>query len=387
MKVVQFSKTALAGAPIRIANAINRNTNIQVRHVDLKRWGIYEHDHVHVENPDMTLEICNNADIIHFYNYVHMESTDFKPLNFRELQKKGKSFIWQFESTPMLVSKLTGLSIEDIINSDIPKLVIAQYPERFIRTAMVVPNIIPENSLDYMPGKEKNIIDVLYTPTKTISSWDSRWDTKGMPETIEMLKKLMNDTNSKVKILHKKPLTEIMKAKKRSRIVIDELVTGSYHLSGLEGLSCGKPTLAYLDNRTDYIIREISGSNICPFINVRLEDSYSVIKHLLNNPEETHELGLQSRNWIETYWNEAKLSKIYAEIYKKLLNNPDSITRQNSLIIDSRTQYFHFIELPDLIYNSRASDFFRKRNLKEKIHKLLIKKIKKILKHIKFLSK
>lgn len=386
MKVVQFSMTPLAGAPIRIAKAVNSHTDVHVRHVDLKRWNIFEHDHIHIENPDLTLDLCNSADIIHLYNYVHIDSTDFHPVNFRELQKRGKIFIWQFESTPMLVSKMSGLTIEEITNSKIPKLVIAQYPERFLNTAMIVPNIIPEMSDDYMPDIGNNIIDVIYTPSKTISSWDSRWDTKGMPETMKVLNKLTHNINYNIKILNNKPHKEIMKAKQKSRIVVDELITGSYHLSGLEGLSCGKPTLAYLDHRTDYVLREISGSNICPFINVRLEDSYSVIKYLLENPEVTRELGLKSRKWIEKYWNEAKLSNIYADIYYKLLNNPSLIKRQSSLKIDGKDQKFFSVDSPDIIYNARATNYYLRLNIIEKMHILLSKQYQKIIININLLK-
>ena len=216
MKVVQFSMTPLAGAPIRIANAVNSHTSIDVRHVDLKRWKFFEHDHVHVDNPELTLDLCENADIIHLYNYVHIDSKEFHPVNFKDLQKKGKAFIWQFESTPFLVSKLSGLKIGEIINSKIPKIVIAQYPERFLNDAMVVPNIIPENSSYYMPRAEDIIIDALYTPTKTISAWESRWDTKGMPETVDILNKINRNTIYTSKTLINKPLQEIMKTKQKS---------------------------------------------------------------------------------------------------------------------------------------------------------------------------
>ena len=53
-----FSKTAMAGAPIRIAQAINEHTKVQVRLVDSKRWGIFEHDHIHYENPEITFSLA-----------------------------------------------------------------------------------------------------------------------------------------------------------------------------------------------------------------------------------------------------------------------------------------------------------------------------------------
>jgi hypothetical protein len=372
MKVVQFSKTPLAGAPIRIAQAVNDYTNVTVRHVDLNRWGIYDHDHIHQENPDETWTLAKEADIIHIYNYVHLDCHDFAPVDFRELQRLGKQFVWHFESTPMLVAEHAKISLDSILNSPIPQLVIAQYPERFLKNAMVVPNIIPQNSPDYCFSTELSTIDLVYCPTKTLSAWEDRWNTKGMPETVRVLERLQQNYNARIQVYNGKPLTEVMKGKRAAKIILDEMITGSYHLSALEGLSCGKPTLSYLDSRTEYVLREISGSASCPFINVRLEDAYEVLVHLLNHPEKIEEIGKASRQWIDKYWQDRILAHLFADVYEKLLENPNLITRQESLRFDNKTTYFQAVILPDLVYVSRSNNF------KEKISQLqlLLKQLK-----------
>jgi hypothetical protein len=70
MNIVVFSKTPLAGAPIRIVQALRRHTDFNVRLVDLKRWGIYDHDVVHSESPDAVVDLADKADIIHLFNYL-----------------------------------------------------------------------------------------------------------------------------------------------------------------------------------------------------------------------------------------------------------------------------------------------------------------------------
>ncbi len=59
MKVVHFSRTQLAGAPIRLVQALRSHTNYDVWLVDLERWGRYDHDVVHTENPARTLELAS----------------------------------------------------------------------------------------------------------------------------------------------------------------------------------------------------------------------------------------------------------------------------------------------------------------------------------------
>ena len=378
MKVVQFSKTPLAGAPIRIAQAIKSYTNVEVCHVDLQRWGTYDSDHVHQENPEETLALAEAADIIHLYNYVHLDCSDFAPVNFRELQRRGKQFVWHFESTPMLVAKIAGIPLDSVLNSSIPQLVIAQYPERFLKNAMVVPNIIPQDSPSYSVSTQPCSTDVVYCPTWTRSAWKARWDTKGMPETVRMLKRLENNHQARIQVYNGRPLREVMQGKKAAKIILDEMVTGSYHLSALEGLSCGKPTLSYLDNRTEYVLREISGSPNCPFINVRLEDAYEVLVHLLHHPETIQEIGMASRKWIEQYWQDKLLAQRFADIYEQLLDNPDAIVRQKSLRLDDKISYFQASTLPDLVYASRANHFQVKVSKIESIKQIIKQMLNKI---------
>ena len=356
MKVVQFSLTALAGAPIRVANAVNLLQDISVRHVDLNRSQIFGADHVHVENPELTLALCEEADIIHFYNYVNLETRDFAPVDFKALQKKGKVFVQHFQSTPMLVAEHLGLDTRSVINYPLPKVVIAQYPERFFPNARVVPNIVPQDAADYLPPTGECFYDILYAPSWDRSAWDYRWDTKGMPETLKMLENLKLRHGVKPKIVHQKSLAEVMEAKAKSRLVMDELVTGSYHLSALEGLSLGKPVLAYLDDRTEFVLRTISGAKTIPFVNVRLEDAKEVIPALLREQSAVAEIGAESRRWIETYWRDRQLAEHFRSLYEDLMENPEKIVRQPELEVSSGKSRFFSIQIQDAICASRKHD-------------------------------
>ena len=361
LRVVMFSTSALAGAPIRIAQAINAHTDIEVRLIDLQRWDIFEHDHVHDENPELSLEIAREADVIHLFNYLDARSKEFYPIDFSALEKSGKKLIRMFESTPMLVAKNMGIPLDEVLYDPIPQLVIAQYPERFYPRARVVPNIIPQNQNNYLPESVENKWSVTFTPSWQRSAWDARWDTKGVPETLAMMKRVSRHAKLPVKVISGRPFPEVMQAKRESSLVIDELVTGSYHLSGLEGLSLGKPTLGYVDARTQRVLRWISGSQTCPFVSVRMEDAEHVIRYLLDNDVEREEIGQQGREWIEHYWNDKCLVKHYEDVYEKLMDNPENICRQPDLTLSTSRDKFFAITLPDQIYYSR-----KRRGIKER---------------------
>jgi len=110
---------------------------------------------------------------------------------------------------------------------------------------------------------------------------------------------------------------------------------------------------AYLDPRTDYVLREISGAKVSPFINIRLEDTFDVMVDLLNHPDASYEIGKASRKWIEQYWSDCELIRHYEDVYKKLLVDSTMITRQTSLTLSDSATRYRSINLPDQIYSSR----------------------------------
>ncbi|WP_152053203.1 glycosyltransferase family 1 protein [Tautonia marina] len=355
INVVSFSNTPLAGAPIRISRAVDRHPEIRARHVDLKRWGIFDHDHVHEEDPEQTLALAEQADVIQLFNAVSADSRDFAPVDFRALERRGARLVRMFESTPMMVASVAGVTVDEVLSDPTPKLVITQYPERFFPTARVVPNLVPEDSPAYLPPDEEPDLDVVFSPSWASSAWWARWDTKGTPETVAMLQRLERRTGARTAFIRSRPLSEVMQLKRRSRMIIDELITGSYHLSGLEGLSLGRAVLAYLDERADRVLRVFSGSEQCPFINTRLEDAGAVLESLLKHPDELAELGRESRAWLEQYWSQAWLvEQHYLAVYRDLLESPDRVTRQPELSLDGGAERLRTFVIPDAIYAARA---------------------------------
>lgn len=353
VNILHFSRTPLAGAPIRLVRALQNHTNYNVHLVDLKKWGIFDQDIIFSENSEQAMELAEDADIIHLHNYLDYNSNDFSPINFQELHNEGKIFVRQFHSHPQLVAREMKISISDLLDSPIPSLVIAQFQERYYPTARVVPNIIPQDDPYYKKSKEDTSETIFFSPSAKDSILADRWNTKGAYETIKILKKVSQNTGCPLKIMSGKPLDQVLRMKGQAKVVVDELITGSYHMSGLEGLSLGKPVFAYLDPRVDYVLREISGAKYSPFINIRLEDAQKVMINLLNHPDASYEIGKASRKWIEEYWSEQKLIRHYEDVYKKLLVDPAMLTRQESLAMTDPAMHYRSIDLPDHIYSSR----------------------------------
>ena len=357
MKILHFSITPLAGAPLRLVQAINVSGRHEARLIDLRHYGPedFGHDVIFSEGKALAVELAMQADIIHLHNYLHYDSEQFSPIDFRALKQKGKRIIRQFHSDPGLVARIMGVTSIELLAQDIPALVVAQFQERKYPDAMVVPNLVPENDLSYMPMKGRAEFDIFFSPTVTAGAWDSRWNTKGMPETEKIIAGVCAKHRARYKIVHKTPLEETLGMKRSSRIVVDEMVTGSYHLTGLEALSQGKPVLAHIDDRARWVMSHFSGTDVCPFINVRMEDAFSVLDYLLSHPDDAYDIGVQARAFVEKHWSQKNLVKHFENAYEKLARDPRLISRQPELRIERPGTRFFASTLPDLIYRSRKS--------------------------------
>ncbi len=358
MNIVHFTASALAGAPVRLCRILNEHTPHAVRLVDLERYdpktryGLFDYDVIFAEQPDLAMEMARTADVLHLHNEVHPDCADFTPIDFRALQRKGARIVRHFHSLPELVAKAQGCATADITAPDTPAVVIAQYPERFHPRARVVPNIIP---IGGKPVDAPLHWDIFFSPTKFYSAWEQRWNTKGAPETVALMQELEREAGARIHWLTGSPLTEVLAAKQRSRIVLDDMVNGSYHLSGLEGLAMGKTVLCWLDARMEQLLRWVSGATDHPFVAARLEEAKPVLRVLLQDAALCEELGYASRRWMEEYWNESRLAQHYDALYADLAENPARVRRQPELALDAPAKRFFFVTKPELEWRERAA--------------------------------
>lgn len=379
INIVHVARTSSAGSPIRLVEALKKFSDFNVSLIDLRKFDIYPQDILFEEEVQHSIELFSKADIIHFHHYIDLDTNEFHPVNFRKLKDNGTVFLRQYRTNPNFAARSAKVDIKKIYDNSIPTIVVGQYMERFYPEARVVPNIIPENDPLYVPtdGKSRGIF---FAPTFKHSAWSERWETKAAPEVKNILNRIKSESGTEIISFIQKPLNETLKLKQSSKIVIDDLITGSYHISSLEGLSMGKPVLTYLDDRTRFVLNELSDSNNCPILNVKLEEVYDILHSLLNNEETINQIGEESRKWIEKYWSEKILVNHYIKLYEDLLDNPEKISRQENLKINNEHDQFFSLTLPDIIYQNRADQYLKRTNLFDKIN-IIVTKIYYQFKH------
>lgn len=336
MQVVHFSFTPLAGSPIRIVNALRRHTSWHARLIvlDPRAYGTrtFDGDLDWTTDREQALACIDQADILHLHHFFDLEHNPFG-LDFSALQRKGKRLVRQFHSTPFHLAGGQVSRIREVVDSSVPQLVIAQYPERYFPRARLVPNLVPLDDELHRPlaaPERSDAVTVFFAPSSAHSAWQfpqamRRWESKGLPETARMLERARRRNPSLVVDIRRDvPHVECLRARQAADISIDDLVTGSFHLSSLEGLAQGVPTLGFLDRRTLATLAEMAGTSTHPWLNCRVEDAEAILDTLVANASLRSTLGQAARSWMLRYWNDRDLVAHYTDAYARLMEHGET---------------------------------------------------------------
>ena len=282
MRILHTKTTNIAMAPDALSDAINKYTE----HTSVVRYP-------HEITPDDL-----KSDVVLYHNI---------SLNLPDIPKQ----LIMYHSEPWMVD--LGCKVKN-------KLVIAQYhatlPE--YKGCTVVSNVIDYNDEIYKPKYFFDKIKIGYSPSNKGSF--GNWHNKGYEETkaiLDKLKKKYGDIID-VDIITDVPLKECLERKSECNIFIDEVITGSYHRSGLEALAMGKMTICKLSQDVKKVIINITGSNITPFIDVSSIDYLeSKLQLLIGIDINTiNNYGMAAREWMEKYWNPKDIIEEYINIFE-----------------------------------------------------------------------
>lgn len=365
MLVIHVAYTPLAGAPIRIINALNKYTDYKSRLIDLypNAYGsrTYEEDLIWDKDREECLQLISEADILHFHHFMDFESENNSfGINFKDIASKKAKFVRQFHSNVNFITKGSAELLNVIRCDKYPKLVIPHPAERSFLSAYLVPNIIPINDELLMPQQTNNDIPkVFFSVSSPHSIWTERWDTKGLPEVKDKFSKLAKEILFEFEIVENKPYDECIRIKQNSDVVVGDTTSGCYHLTDLEALAQGKPTFTYLDSRSQLTLQNLLQCSELPFVNTRLEEIDLPFIKILNDKTLRNDLGKFSRKWIEQYYDDKILIKHYTKAYEKLLNN-EKLVRQSFVDTDINVKKFLYTDLYDMQWKQRRNLYYNK---------------------------
>jgi hypothetical protein len=311
--VLHLSDTPLSGSPIRITKLLNKySSRYKARHIVWKpivAARSFEVDAVAQEmQPDQIRGLFKWADIIHYHNRWKRQQI----FSYADIEPPQKKSVIQVHSPKL------SEDFSQEIESKIPIAVIAQYHTRQWPTATyLVPNVVDIMDPVYMPmeGKPDRPLPVVsYAPSNTNMTG---WNDKGYGIIMPHLKRMKFDNKIILQLIIEKPHDVAMKLKRGADISIDEIATGSYHLSSLEYLSMGVPCFCLIDHLTARAVRDVTGCEELPWI-IANKDSFLPTLQGIMHERSWAELGKQARAWMEKYWNPQFLLKSYEDMYDDL---------------------------------------------------------------------
>ncbi len=372
LKVVHLSTTPLVGAPGNLCRALNDHGQVQARWVCLRSdVGLYQQmpfatDLCWQRQREEALHAIEQADVLHLHNFIDLDSADFQPVDFRRRWQQGQPMVRQFHSQPALVAQGTGRTVAQVHACPIPKLVIPQYPERHFATARLVPNMVyvpPRPPAAAPAGAPRGALRIGYAPSRFNSAHSSRWDTKGYPETVTVLRRLARAARARglhveIDLIEQVGHAECLRRKAGCDLFIDDLVTGSYHLNTLEALAQGVPCATYLDARTAEVVRQVTGGHDLPVVNVGLEHAATVLLELCARPERLQALGVAGRAWMDRHWTGVHAAQTLGDIYRSVAAHPGRPFAQR-FDEDDTGERWHVREQHDALWQARRAGWPR----------------------------
>lgn len=312
MKVLHLSDSPLSGSPIRISKLLNKYSEVESRHIVwTPKMGYREYDVDLIGQKlgrEELLEWLDWADCLHFHNRWKRQEI-FKFLGI--LPPKKPSVI-------QIHSPRESENFREEVDSGIPIAVIAQIHPRFWAKEMtfLTPNIVdiedPVYKRDMPPMRTKPVFS--YAPSNTNGKG---LDDKSYSDVGGILKRMKLAGDIYYQLITSKPHGKVMELKRGADIGLDEVATGSYHLSSLEYLSLGVPCFANVDKLTGEAVMKVTGCTTLPWIKANKDNFESILRRIIKE-KSWQELGQRSREWMEIYWKPQLLVQHYQEMYQSL---------------------------------------------------------------------
>lgn len=302
MKIVHISRSKCAFAPERAAIAIERYSEHRADYRPLTTFNGPQH---------MSYEL-NRYDVVHWHN-VYLPDV---------VSSRVRQVV-TFHSPP---ENRDVIEYHKQLDKHVIKTVVCHYHAclNFYKQYTPIRNIVDmEHVLQTMKPYSYNPnrpIKFIMTPTKDHDG--TIWQRKGLEQMLHVFEKYLYNKFTRKQIqlyvVTNDKLLNTIARKNSADVVIDECVTPSYHLSGLEGLALGKPTFCWVDPRVLDVLKRMSGSDTNPFLGDYVGWLPDIIEDfLLQGPEHMITIGNDSKKWMNKYWNPKNIVQEYLDLYNQ----------------------------------------------------------------------
>lgn len=290
MKVAIFSCTPLAAAPWELYKALKKYTSIDVNLINGKvayADGRIFPFHLRMTSPNsMACEALAESDLWHVHNY-------FDPV--LALLRGKRKVIAQFHSLPRMGNWQRLMDFADRCYTIKQPLQEKEYKLKGL------PNIIDPD--EYRPVRRKPPIRIAFAPSNRAPIGNPA--SKGYYEVKAILKKVAKKRPVEIVWIEGESYEANLRIKQQSHIIIDDVVTGNWHRTSLEGACFGCAII----NRVMKV----------PFVYASLATLEERLLWLVDNPAILNDFQERTRLWILQHWHAMDCVKRYVHAYKEAL--------------------------------------------------------------------
>jgi hypothetical protein len=323
MKLVHVSFTPCAGAIEALSSAIRDYTEHDSRWISSSgKVNNLEFGEDVLWSETAQHSLLANADMIVFHNgggkSACMPTTE--PVQDYLFGDPAKRVAYFCHSHPDSCSGLRDQLAEERV------FVPAQYQALLWKNASPVRNVIRFDRSDWPERKDRGDGKVLigYSPTFRNSQegtkpGSSEWfHCKGYDVTMPVLEKLAEKGNVEFTLIEGLSYDMAVRVKAECDILIDEVVTGSYHRNALEGLALGIPVIANVAPAVHGVLVRAADANDFPVVHATAESLEERLGWLIGMKKaERRKMGDDARDWMVRHWHPRDIAREFCAALAK----------------------------------------------------------------------
>ena len=301
MNVLHVSRTPVAGVPYIVRDLMNtylygtvqaKTLGPPARYGDGRRWP--QQPEGDYRNARDAKRLIAWADVLVLHNGSPPPQGTSKPM------------LCYYQSEPWNVNRTME-------QQGVPCYTLAQY-HATLYDLPIIPNMVDIYKDIYRPRSRRpdpaKRVLIGYSPsTRRDRTKDNLWNSKGYKPTMKVLNNIGRIFNVEVRVLEGLPFTACMQQRGDCHIVIDEVVTGSYHRCTLEASSQGQVVINGLSQAVRDVVARVTGTQLVPWIVTSAEKLEYVLEQLIDRREELPHRGGTTRQWMQEHWEPKALLK------------------------------------------------------------------------------
>ena len=187
------------------------------------------------------------------------------------------------------------------------------------RWDITVPSAVSINTRSWMPKTEYSAANGRNAPVRVVHA-PNHPGVKGTEFLVRVIDELRGEgLQIDFVLLQGVPNERVRLEMLKADIVAEQFIAGMYGLTAIEGMACGLPVLANLEEDYTRFYRRYAYLDECPILSTPPESLAGNLRALVTDPALREQLGRAGRHYVEKYHSYAAAQHLFGSIYRKIL--------------------------------------------------------------------